>query len=108
MGEGEAANTELQTYLRGRTTRKADDWASKIGHFLAGQLAEPELLAAAKNEVKKTEAGQLCEAYFYAGSKHLFAGDKAVARDYFQKAIATDRKDFAEYTSAVAELKYLN
>jgi len=27
--------------------------------------------------------------------------------DYFQKSIATDRKDFIEYASAAAELKLL-
>jgi len=107
LGERESATTELQTYLAGRANGKLDDWASKIGHFLAGQLAEPELLAAAKNADQKKEAGQLCEAYFYAGSKHLFAGDKSVAEDYFEKSIATDYKAYLEYASAVAELKSL-
>jgi lipoprotein NlpI len=107
LGETKAATTELQTYLAGRTTGKPDDWASKVGHFLTGQLAEPDFLAAAKNADPKTEAGQLCEAYFYAGSKHLFASDKATAMDYFQKSIATDKKGYTEYKSAVAELKFL-
>jgi len=107
LGETEAATSELQTYLAGRTTGKPDDWASKVGHFLAGQLAEAELLAAAKNADQKKEAGHLCEAYFYAGSKRLFAGDKDAATDYFQKSIATDEKGYMEYTSAVAELNSL-
>jgi lipoprotein NlpI len=98
---------ELQTYLAGRTNGQPDDWPSEIGHFLAGQLAEPEFLAAAKNADSKKETGQLCEAYFYAGSKRLFAGEKAAAMDYSHKSIATERKDFIEYASAVAELKSL-
>jgi lipoprotein NlpI len=107
QGHAEAATTELQTYLAGRTSGKPDDWASKIGHFLAGQMAEPEFLAAATNADKNTEAGQLCEAYFYAGSKQLFNGGKAAASTYFQKSIATGKNDFLEYFSAVEELKFL-
>ncbi|MGD1084307.1 MAG: tetratricopeptide repeat protein [Verrucomicrobiota bacterium] len=107
LGETEAANAELLTYLSGRTTGNADDWAYKIGQFLAGQLSESELLAAAKNNKSKTEAGQFCEAYFYAGSKHLFAGDKSAAADCFQKSIATGAKTYLGYDSAAAELKFL-
>ena len=108
QGETEAATTELQTYLAGRTTGKLDDWASKIGHFLVGQLSEPEFLTATKNADQKKEKGQSCEAYFYAGSKRLFAGDKPMAEDYFQKSITTDQKDYMEYLNAAAELKFLN
>ncbi|MGD0816264.1 MAG: hypothetical protein ABSA83_21945 [Verrucomicrobiota bacterium] len=107
LGEVEAATMELQTYLAGRANGRLD-WASKIGHFLAGQLPEPEFLAAAKNGDQKTTTGQLCEAYFYAASKHLFCGQRPIATDYFQKSIATDKSDYLEYASAVAELKYLN
>jgi len=107
LGEKEAATTELQTYLAGRANGKLNEWPSKIGLFLAGQVPEPEFLAAAKNANQNKEAGQLCEAYFYAGSKNLFAGDKDVAKDYFQKSIATDQKGYTEYISAVAELRSL-
>ena len=65
------------------------------------------MLAAAKNVDQKKENGQFCEAYFYAGSKHLFAGDKVAATDYFQKCIATEQKDYFEYASAMVELNLL-
>jgi lipoprotein NlpI len=107
LGEMEAAAKDLQEYLSGRVYGKMEDWVSKIGQFLAGQLGDPEFLAAAKNADPKKEAGQLCEAYFYAGTKRLLAGDNATATDYFQKSIATDMKDYYEYASAVAELKFL-
>ena len=107
LGEAEAASVELQTYLDSRTTGKPDDWESKIGRFLCGQIAEPEFLAAAKNADSRTEAGQLCQAYFYAGSKRLFAGDEAAATDYFQKSIATEQRAYTEYGSAAAELENL-
>jgi lipoprotein NlpI len=107
LGEEEAATTELQAYLPGRAKGKKEDWASRIGRFLAGQLAEPEFLAAAKNGDPKKEAGETCEAYFYAGEKRLLAGDNATATDYFQRSIATDMKNYYEYASAAAELKFL-
>jgi tetratricopeptide (TPR) repeat protein len=105
-GETAAATTDLQTYLTGRTTGKPDDWFSKIGHFLTGQLTESEFLAAAANATPKTNIG-LCQAYFYAGSKHLVSGDKVTAMDYFQKSVATNQKDYEEYSSAAAELELL-
>jgi len=107
LGETQGATTELQTYLAGRANGKPNDWPSKIGLYLAGQVPEPDLLAAAKNANQNKEAGQLCEAYFYAGSKNLFAGDKEVAKEYFHKSIATDQKGYTEYISAVAELRSL-
>jgi lipoprotein NlpI len=107
LGEAEAATTELQSYLPGRATRKPDNWPGKVGRFLAGQLPEPDFLAAAKNSDSKREAGQLCEAYFYAGSKRLLAGDKATAEEYFQKSIATGQRSAWVYSSAAAELKLL-
>jgi lipoprotein NlpI len=107
LGQAEAS-VELQSYLTGRTKGKPDDWASQVGRFLSGQLTEPDFLVAAKNANTQTQAGQrLCEAYFYAGSKHLFADDKETAADYFQKSVATGRKSCTEYQSALAELKLL-
>jgi len=102
LGQAEAASAELQTYLDSRATGKADDWEAKIGRFLCGQLAEAEFLASAKNADTRMEAGHLCQAYFYAGSKRLFAGDQAAAVDYFQKSIATEQKAYLEYGSAAA------
>lgn len=107
LGETESANQKLQSYLATRKPLKAPDWELTVGRHLAGQLAEPELLAAAKNADPEKEAGQLCEAYFYAGSKRLLAGDKATAADYFQKAIATDQKSYEEYRTAAAELNFM-
>jgi hypothetical protein len=49
----------------------------------------------------------LCETYYYAGSKRLFAGDKAMVADYFQKSIVTVKMDCMKYSSGAAELKFL-
>jgi|GEM_PF-1126930 len=110
QGEAEAATKELRAYLAGRTSDKRDDWADKVGRFLSSQMAEPEFLVAAKDTDSETQASQLCMAYFYAGSKHLFAGDNKTAADYLQKSVAayaSSRGVLFQYDSALAELKYL-
>jgi len=106
-GEKEAATRELGTYLDNRKTGKPDDWPSKVGRFLVGQLTEPDFLKDAEDANARTYQEQHCEAYFYAGSKRLIEGDKTAATDYFKKCMATGMKDFEEYESAEAELKFL-
>jgi lipoprotein NlpI len=49
----------------------------------------------------------MCQAYFYAGTKHLIEGDKKTAETYFKKCLATDKVDSTEFWSAEAELKFL-
>ena len=104
-GDRESANKELQSYMENRKNGTNEDWQSKIGHFLIGQLTEQQLFSAAENSNSKTEQEQLCEAFFYAGSKRLIEGDKTGAEDDFQKCKITGCKEFEEYICALAELK---
>lgn len=103
----ETANRHLNLYLAGRTPGKLPDWPLTVCRYLVGRLNDVDLLAAAKNPDPTVEAGHLCEANFYAGSKHLFGGHREVAQGYFEKAVATGLKDFSEFTSAEMELKFL-
>lgn len=107
LGDGVAATTELRKYLANRSTGNPGDRGSQVGQFLIGQLADGELLASATNVNPNTQAWQLCSAYFYCGSKHLVAGDKATAADCFNKCLATGQQNMMEYTSAAAELNFL-
>jgi tetratricopeptide (TPR) repeat protein len=107
MGDADAGTAELKAYLVARAAKKPEDWSAKIGRFLDGQLTEPEFLDDAKSAQPGTESRQLCDAYFYAGSKHLLAGEKAAAADCFQKSIATNVKNSSQYASAAVELKAL-
>src|SRR5205085_7199653 len=94
LGERDAASKELQAYL---TTRpgKPTDWPARVGGFLAGQITESEFFKVTSPD--KTIDDQLhCEAYFYAGTMRLLQGDKATAKEYFEKCIATNMKTFAE------------
>jgi HEAT repeat protein len=105
--EMDAATVELKAYLDNRKTGKPNDWPSKVGRFLAGQLTESDFLKAAEDTNPRTDQEQHCEAYFYAGSKRLIEDDKTTATDYFKKCLATDVKHFEEYQSADAEMKFL-
>ncbi|MDB6023037.1 MAG: Lipoprotein NlpI, partial [Pedosphaera sp.] len=100
-GERAAADKELSACLD--KLRKGDygPWQKKIGALLLDRLGEAEFLRAA--HVRDT--GEQCEAWYYAGMKRQLAGDLATAKDYFQKCVATARKDFFEYNFAAAELK---
>lgn len=107
LGGQKAANEELQTVLENRKSGKPDDWPSKVARFLTGQLSESDFLKASGNIDEKKNAGQRCEALFYAGSKRLVEGDGSTATDYFQKCLGTGAKTFFEYHGAAAELKFL-
>jgi lipoprotein NlpI len=108
LGDQEAATGELHTYLENRKTGKPDDWPSKVGRYLTGQLSESDFCNAAENADKKKNDEQYCEAYFYAGSKRLIEGDKTAAAGYFEKCLSTGVQNFYEYRSAALELKYLS
>ncbi len=85
-----------------------ESWAKSIGQFLAGVIDEKALFAAAQRRDLETVAGQLCEAYYFAGMKHLIDGDLNTARDYFQKSVDTGIKDYNEYRFSAAELARLS
>jgi ankyrin repeat protein len=107
QGEKEAATRELAAYLENRKTGKPDDWPSKVGRFLTGQLSESDFLKAADDPVLQTAKEQHCEAYFYVGSKHLIENDKMGAVGYFKKCLTTNVTDLEEYASAATELLFL-
>jgi tetratricopeptide (TPR) repeat protein len=107
LGETKSATEDLKLYLEARKPKNSGDWPSPIGRFLAGQITEQELLAAAEDVDSKKDREQKCEAYFYIGSRHLIAGDKARAEDFFEKCVATGIQNFSEYQCAKVELNTL-
>jgi len=108
LGETASATKELDAYLQSRPPNNSGDWPLQVGHFLIGQLAEPEFLQAATSPNPKTDQEQHCEAWFYVGMKQFIAGDQATATNDFQKCLATHVTGFEEYQSAAAELKFMN
>ena len=102
-GDRKVANKELVAYFNTTDGR----WTSKIASFLLGNLSEADFIAAAASSDAKTDRGQHCELWFYAGMKELLAGNKPAAADYFKKCLATQQVTFYEYRLAKGELKAL-
>jgi tetratricopeptide (TPR) repeat protein len=98
---------ELSDALENAWNSSPDDLITKTAAFLLGRLDEAAYLAAATSPDAKTDLGQHCEAWYFAGMKRLLMGDKATAIDDFHKCLATGQKDYGEYVLAQAELQAL-
>jgi tetratricopeptide (TPR) repeat protein len=109
LGQTADAQTELDGWLQSVPPNKAQDWTTSIGNYLAGHLAEKDFLSRATTTAKRTTdiSGQICEADYYIGMKHLLAGDKSTAAACFQKAADTKEDNYFEYRSARAQLQAL-
>jgi len=107
LGRQEKATEELQNYWKNQNNGIKMEWLPIICQFLTGEITEQNFLKAAESTDRQKDTDQHCEAFFYAASKRLIAGDKTGATIYFQKCLATNDKSFLEYQSAKAELKFL-
>jgi len=80
-------------------------WVKTLGLFLDGKLDKKELLAAAKKgDGRMAASEQKALAAYYIGLASLSQGDRAAAREWFQKCEAAGIKDDDEYYFAAAEL----
>jgi hypothetical protein len=84
-----------------------------IDEFLASMISENELFQSATNPIlpQKAQKMRICVAY-YAGMKHLIAGDKIGAENLFEKCVDSGQVNYGEegydeYGSAEAELQAL-
>ena len=75
--------------------------------FLLSRGSEETPFEHAKSEGTKKAAGQSCEAWYFAGLKAWFVGDKATAAEHFRRCVATGQTKFYEYGLAAAELQSL-
>jgi lipoprotein NlpI len=109
LGQAEQARKELSAFVQSIPLSEAHDWQASIAQFLLGNLDDQEFLNEATTKaVRPTDVSpQICDAYYYAGMKHLLAGDKAGAAELFQKSLDTGQDDESEYKSAHAELSVL-
>ena len=89
-------------------TLKENKWINPVVHFYAGKIDENTLWEATKINDEKEEMGRKCEAYFYIGMNYLFRQKMIEAKDYFEKCIATNVKDYIEYGMAETELKRIS
>ena len=104
-GQKQKADQRLLVYCRDRTGGTTTDWPMHIAEFLLHQTNEADFAKA----IDSADTGkELSEFWYYAGVKHLLAGDKAAARDYFRKSLITKTRSCAVFFSAGAELSALN
>jgi len=86
-----------------------DGWTQTLGHFLAQDIDEQALLAAAeKRQGSVNIPEQQSLALYYIAMARLSKGDSAGARDYLVKYLASGAKDDNQWYFADAELDRLN
>lgn len=78
-----------------------------LSDYLHGRINESQFLAAITPSKGRIKVNQLCFAYFAIGEQSLLAGERAKAREYFQKAAATPTTELARFV-AKARLKELS
>jgi tetratricopeptide (TPR) repeat protein len=109
VAKQQAAHTDpdqdLSDALENGWNNTADDFTAKTAAFLLGRVTETDYLTAANSADASVNATQNCQAYYFAGMKRLIMGDRGTANDYFQKCLATGKRDFCEYILAQAELQ---
>ncbi len=82
IGREEEAQAVLSA---ARTSIWQDEWLGSVLACLAGELTPGELVAAADS----ARGRQVCEAAYYAGEIALAAGEREMARQWFQRCIDT-------------------
>ena len=106
-GQEAEADRELADALAHHWNGAPGQWSSQIGRFLLGQITEKAFLAAAAAPTPDRDRSQHCEAWYYAGMIRLLSGDKAAAKEYFQKSLATGDDQSLPYSLAQGQLKML-
>ena len=98
---------------RAERVKQRRDWPSTIADFLRGNTTESEfflddLPPRYTNGVImpfRPAGTQSCSAWFYAGLKRLFNGDRRKAMDYFMRASTADGESKLDREFARSELK---
>jgi lipoprotein NlpI len=105
LGDRPAATTDLAAVIPVRTAAHADEWTLTVARFLVGQITETDLFAKTTAADATATKGRECEAHFYSGWIRLIEGDRAKAKEAFEKCLATGMDTYYEFTSAKAELR---
>ena len=106
LGEREPATQDLKAWL---LLRKGppNDAAARVASYLTVTLAEKDFLKAADDEIGAGARGRRCQAYYFAGEKRLLEGERGIAKDHFKRAIGSEARNWRDYGSAAAELRYM-
>ena len=104
--DAKQAQAVLQQHL---LALDADDWATNLVRFYAGELSEKALLESSLVGLNNPRqlAERLCEAYFYLAKWHQARGDANQALIYYHKTLATNVYEFVEHRYARMEMAKL-
>lgn len=83
------------------------DWPRPALAMITGALTPEDMLKLLDAKSGDDARMALAEGYFYIGEHYLVLGDKARARDYFEKTRALDVIIYTEHVAAGFELKKL-
>lgn len=88
-------------------TQNPSAWG--VVDVIAGRTTELEFFNNIGNGVtsNKELAQRLCEGYFYLAQWHKLTGNPALAKYYFQQALATNIHEFIEYKYALIEIRVI-
>jgi len=104
-GERQKADQQLLAHCQVRTGGTPTDWPVCIARFLLNLTSEADFAKA----IDSADSGrELSEFWYYAGMKHLLAGDKAEACDCFRKSLTAKTRSCVVFFSAGAEFSALN
>lgn len=65
-----------------------EGWNKTLAQFLLGEVPDADFLKVAPDEDKEAQRSQ-CITHYYAGMRHLLAGEKGTALAFFKKSVAT-------------------
>jgi lipoprotein NlpI/transglutaminase-like putative cysteine protease len=84
------------------------DWPRPALAVMAGALTPKEMLELIERKTGDDRTMALSEGYFYLGQYHLGRGDKAKAREFFQRARDQNVMIYLEHAAAGFELRRLD
>jgi len=91
-------------------TKLADSWPEgwnkTLALFVLGEVPDADFLEVAPDADKEAQRSQ-CITHYYAGMRHLLAGEKGTALGYFKKSVATSAVGDNEFAWAQGEISLL-
>jgi tetratricopeptide (TPR) repeat protein len=107
--EKDAANEELEAYLKSPDGAKTNEWGNITARFFLGNLPERDFRDLATTSAKRPGdvRTQVCESLYYDGMKRKIAGDKTGAAELFQKCLDTKYDNSIAYLNAGVEMRAL-
>jgi tetratricopeptide (TPR) repeat protein/predicted Ser/Thr protein kinase len=105
IGDAAAAREELAASMNDQVLANPDSLSSRILALLLDRLSTKEFLKGIEGAPGPPK--ELAQAYFYAGEKALFEGDKVLALDLLTRCVKLKAITAPEYSGAEAELRSL-